>query len=385
MIYFDNSATTKIDPRVLKTYNAVSNEFWANPSSLHGLGFKAYNLLNKARNQIASIVNVLPSEIYFTSGGTESNNTAIKGVAFSKRKNGKHIITTSIEHSSVLRPMHQLEKLGYKVTYLPVNEKGFIEIDDLKKSITPDTILVSVMAVNNEIGSIQNIHDIGEILRKYPNICYHVDAVQAVGKGLENRIFNTRVDLASFSSHKFHGPIGVGILYIRNGIHIEPLIDGGGQEFGMRSGTENLPGIVAMSKAFRLELENSLKSNRKEQDIKLKILNHIKNFKNVSIFSGTDSNFVPNILCFAINGIRGEVIVRSFEKEGIYISTTSACSSKDNEASETLKSMKIPLNIATSSVRISLDNQNTLEEADKFNSAFDKIYHHFEKISFKSS
>ncbi len=383
MIYFDNSATTKIDPQVLQTYNLAANEFWGNPSSLHALGTHAHNLLQQSREQIASLVHVKPSEIYFTSGGTESDNWVIKGTAWEKREFGKHIITTSIEHAAVLNPMHQLEELGYDVTYLPVDHRGFINPEDVRKAIRKDTILVSIMAVNNEIGSIQPIDEVGKILEDYPNIHYHVDAVQAVGKGLEKMVFGPRVDFASFSSHKFHGPRGTGILYARSGRKIESLIDGGGQEAGLRSGTENLPAIAAMAKAWRLELTNEDEHVARQQAIRTKIYNHIKPFKRVTVFSELTPDFAPHILCFAINGVRGETIVHAFEEEGIYISTTSACSSKNGEAAGTLKQMHVDMDIATSAVRVSLDENNTLAEADEFNRAFDKIYHRFEKVSFE--
>ncbi|MBU3852074.1 MAG: cysteine desulfurase [Candidatus Paralactobacillus gallistercoris] len=383
MIYFDNSATTKIDPEVLKTYNLAANEFWGNPSSLHKLGTHAHNLLQQAREQIASLVHVKSSEIYFTSGGTESDNWVIKGTAWAKREFGKHIITTSIEHAAVLNPIHQLEELGYDVTYLPVDHRGFVNPEDVRKAMRKDTILVSIMAVNNEIGSIQPLDEIGEILEDYPNVHYHVDAVQAVGKGLEKHVFGPRVDFASFSSHKFHGPRGVGILYARAGKKIESLIDGGGQEAGLRSGTENLPAIAAMAKAWRLELTNEDEHVKKQQAIRAKIYNHIKNFSRVTLFSELTPDFAPHILCFAINGVRGETIVHAFEEKGIYISTTSACSSKNGEAAGTLKQMGVQMDIATSAVRISLDENNTLAEADAFNRAFDDIYHRFEKVSFE--
>ena len=384
MIYFDNSATTKVDDSVLDTYQKVSQNIWGNPSSLHNLGEKAFHLLEQSRQQIADLLHVKSNEIYFTSGGTEGDNWVIKGTAMEKRDYGRHLITTAVEHPAVLNTMHQLEQLGFEVTYLPVDKNGRINIDDLKAAIRPDTILVSIMAVNNEIGAIQPLLEAAEVLKKYPKIHFHIDAVQGIGKGIQPLIMNDRVDFVTFSGHKFHAPRGVGFIYSREGRRIAPLLTGGGQEKNQRSTTENLPAITAMAKALRILLTDEAQKVQKQNDVLNRIYNHIKEFDKVVVFSKRDNNFAPHILCFAIKGVRGETIVHAFESHDIYISTTSACSSKKQQASGTLTAMHIDENISTSAVRVSLDSDNTLEEADRFNQVFDQLYQEFSKINQKS-
>lgn len=380
MIYFDNSATTKISPEVLATYDTVSKKIWGNPSSLHNFGEEAWNLLEQARQQIAKLMGVKPSEIIFTSGGSEGDNWVIKGTAMAKRRFGKHIITTSVEHAAVRNAMAQLEDLGFEVTYLPVDKEGRINPADVKAALRPDTILVSIMAVNNEIGTIQPIKEVGKILKDYPNVHYMVDAVQAIGKGLDDLVFSDRVDFATFSGHKFHAPRGTGFVYVKSGRKLTPLVAGGGQERTMRSGTENTPGDVALARAIRLVKENEANTVKTEQAIKERIYDHIKQFDHVKIFSGRKDGFAPHVLCFAIVGVRGETIVHAFEGKEIYISTTSACSSKKHSEAGTLAAMKVPEEEATSAVRISLGDQNTLADADEFNQVFDELYAGFEKI-----
>lgn len=381
MIYFDNSATTKVHPEVLTTYTKVSEAIWGNPSSLHKMGENAYNLLEQSRAQIAELLGCQKEEIFFTSGGTEGDNWAIKGTALEKGIYGKHLITTQVEHPAVLNSMKQLEKLGFEVTYLPVDENGRVSVEELKQALRKDTILVSVMAVNNEVGTIQPIKEIAQVLADHPKVHFHVDAVQAVGKGLTDLIMDERVDLVTFSGHKFHAPRGVGFLYKKSGRKLAPLLSGGGQEKNLRSSTENLPAIAAMAKALRLLLENETKNVAHEQAIRQKIFEHLQAFDKVTLFSQLDDKFAPHILCFAIAGVRGETIVHAFEDQGVSISTTSACSSKKGQVSSTLHAMQVDDKIATSAVRVSLDENNTLSEADKFNQIFDDIYQKFLKIN----
>lgn len=381
MIYFDNSATTKVHPEVLTTYTKVSEAIWGNPSSLHKMGENAYNLLEQSRAQIAELLGCQKEEIFFTSGGTEGDNWAIKGTALEKGIYGKHLITTQVEHPAVLNSMKQLEKLGFEVTYLPVDENGRVSAEELKQALRKDTILVSVMAVNNEVGTIQPIKEIAQVLADHPKVHFHVDAVQAVGKGLTDLIMDERVDLVTFSGHKFHAPRGVGFLYKKSGRKLAPLLSGGGQEKNLRSSTENLPAIAAMAKALRLLLENETKNVAHEQAIRQKIFEHLQEFDKVTLFSQLDDKFAPHILCFAIAGVRGETIVHAFEDQGVFISTTSACSSKKGQVSSTLHAMQVDDKIATSAVRVSLDENNTLAEADKFNQIFDDIYQKFLKIN----
>lgn len=380
MIYFDNSATTQADARVVDTYRKVSDSIWGNPSSLHNFGEKAFNLLNQSRKQIADIFGIKSNEVVFTSGGTEGDNWIIKGTAIEKRAFGKHLITTQIEHPAVLNTMQQLESLGFEVTYLPVDKTGHVRVSDVAAAIRPDTILVSIMAVNNEVGAIQPIDKIAEILVDYPKIHFHVDAVQAIGKGLRELVFNPRVDFATFSGHKFHAPRGIGFIYMKEGRRLAPLMSGGGQERNLRSGTENLPAIAAMAKALRLVHEDEATKVMQEQTVRQAILQHIEKVPNVTVFSETGVDFAPHILTFAIEGVRGETIVHAFEEQGIYISTTSACSSKKEQVSGTLVAMKVPESLATSAVRVSLDATNTMIEAQQFNQIFDKLYAGFTKI-----
>lgn len=381
MIYFDNSATTQIDPAALRTYNKVVSEFLGNPSSLHKLGDKSHQLLEASRKQIAQLINVNPDEIYFTSGGTESDNWAIKGTAIAKRQFGRHIITSSIEHAAVANSVRSLENLGYRVTVLPVNNKGYVNPNDLKNALDKDTILVSIMGVNNEIGSIQPIVQIGEILENYPTVHFHVDNVQAIGKGIWNKVHSPRVDLMSFSAHKFHAPRGIGFLYKKRGRFIAPLHDGGGQEKGLRSGTENLPAIAGMAKALRIYLENETDNAARQKAIKSRIINYLQDKPGITIFSQDNENFAPHILCFSLKGIRGETLVHTLEEHDIYVSTTSACSSRSSEESGTLNAMHVDEKIATSAIRLSFDERNTLDEADQFIATFDKIYKHFAQIN----
>ena len=359
MIYFDNAATTKIYDDALTSYVQVSQKFFGNPSSLHQLGVDAYQVLTKARAQVASLLSVLPEEIFFTSGGTESNNWAIKGTALEKSVFGKHIITTKIEHPSVLQTCKQLERFGFEVTYLDVNSKGIVSVDQLKENLRKDTILVSVMAVNNEVGAVQPIAEIAQVLEAYPSIHFHVDAVQAVERASQLLAIG-RIDLLSLSAHKFHGPRGVGIMYKNFGRKIQALLTGGGQEKGERSTTENLPGIVATTKALRMAQEEKSVTG----DLRSKLWKELATKPEIRIFSPEDG--ASHVLCFAIKGVRGEVVVHAFENHGIYISTTSACSSKKADSSSTLYAMNVPTEWATGAVRVSFSNDNTKEEVEQF-------------------
>ncbi len=359
MIYFDNAATTKIYDDALTSYVQVSQKFFGNPSSLHQLGVDAHQVLTKARAQVASLLSVQPEEIFFTSGGTESNNWAIKGTALEKSVFGKHIITTKIEHPSVIQTCKQLERFGFEVTYLDVDSKGIVSVDQLKESLRKDTILVSVMAVNNEVGAVQPIAEIAKVLEEYPSIHFHVDAVQAVERASQLLAIG-RIDLLSLSAHKFHGPRGVGIMYKKFGRKIQALLTGGGQEKGERSTTENLPGIVATTKALRMALEEKSVTG----ELRSQLWKELATKPEIRIFSPEDG--VSHVLCFAIKGVRGEVVVHAFENHGIYISTTSACSSKKADSSSTLYAMDVPTEWATGAVRVSFSNDNTKEEVEQF-------------------
>lgn len=381
MIYFDNSATTKIDPAVLATYQAVSEQFWGNPSSLHHLGDQALQMLQSARQQIATLIHCQPDEILFTSGGTEGDNWIVKGTAWAKRDFGRHLIVSSIEHPAVLNAAAALEKMGWAVTYLPVDVQGYVRPEQVQAALRDDTVLVSVMAVNNEIGTVQPIREIAAILADRPTIHFHVDAVQAVGKNLLAQVLPERVDFANFSAHKFHGPRGVGFIYAKRGRQLVNLIDGGGQEQNHRSGTENTPGIAAMSKALRLALTDEAAKAQHEARLRQQLIDFLQPLANIKIFSPLDRPAAPHILCFALTGVRGETMVHALEEADIYLSTTSACSSRSGVESGTLKAMQVPEKLATSAVRISLDAQNTQAEVDQFKQVFPRIYQRFQRMN----
>jgi cysteine desulfurase len=361
MIYLDNSATTKPFPEVIDSFVTVATKYFGNPSSLHELGMKSERLLTQAREQIAAALKVKPSEIVFTSGGTEANNFAIKGVAFQYRHRGKHIITTAIEHPSVSEPCQQLEQLGFEVTYLPVNEHGMVTAERVKKALREDTILVSVMHVNNEVGAIQPVEEIGALLAHYPKTIFHVDRVQGISK-VPLDMKKARIDLCTMSAHKFHGLRGAGILYVRQGIRLSPLLAGGGQEMQLRSGTENVPAIVAMAKALRIALEKYDKQIDYLHEVKQAWLNELKAIPEIQINTPVEHS-APHIINFSLkHGMKPEVFVHELAKSDIFVSTTSACSSKKKAPSKTLLAMGVGEERAESGIRISLSFENTLEE-----------------------
>ena len=379
MIYFDNSATTKPYPEALATYTEVANRIWGNPSSLHNLGSQATRILEASRKQIAELIGKKAEEIYFTSGGTEGDNWVLKGVAFEKAPFGKHIIVSDIEHPAIKESATWLETQGFEVDYAPVDARGFVKVDALASLLRPDTTLVSVMAVNNEIGSIQPIHDIAALLEDRPTISFHVDAVQALAKVATAGYLPERVDFATFSSHKFHGLRGVGFVYIKDGKKITPLLTGGGQEKEMRSTTENVAGIAATAKALRLAMENQEAFVSKTQQMKEVIRKELANYPDVTIFSGED-HFAPHILTFGIKGVRGEVVVHAFEEFDIYISTTSACSSKAGKPAGTLIAMGVDKSIAQTAIRLSLDLENDMSQVEQFLTKFKLIYEQTRKV-----
>ena len=379
MIYFDNSATTKPYPEALATYTEVATRIWGNPSSLHNLGSQATRILEASRKQIAELIGKKAEEIYFTSGGTEGDNWILKGVAFEKAPYGKHIIVSDIEHPAIKESAAWLKTQGFEVDYAPVDARGFVKVDALASLLRPDTTLVSVMAVNNEIGSIQPIHDIAALLEDRPTISFHVDAVQALAKVATEVYLPERVDFATFSSHKFHGLRGVGFVYIKEGKKITPLLTGGGQEKEMRSTTENVAGIAATAKALRLAMENQEAFASKTQQMKEVIRQELANYPDVTIFSGED-HFAPHILTFGIKGVRGEVVVHAFEEFDIYISTTSACSSKAGKPAGTLIAMGVDKSIAQTAVRLSLDLENDMSQVEQFLTKFKLIYEQTRKV-----
>ena len=380
MIYFDNSATTAIYPSALDTYVKTSQRIMGNPSSLHDLGTQANRLLQQARKQTADLLNVKTNEVFFTSGGTEGDNWVLKGTAIAKREYGDHLIISSVEHPAVSRTAEQLKELGCEVSIAPVDQNGFVKVEQLAKLIRPETILVSVMGVNNEMGAIQPIEAISKVLEDHPTIHFHVDAVQAIGKVEQEKWLTPRVDFATFSAHKFHGPRGVGSIYWMEGKQLAPLLNGGGQESGQRATTENLPAIVAMSRALRLHLEKKAERPNHTAVIRQYLKEALASYEKVTIFSG-DEDFAPHILTFGIKGIRGEVLVHALEEKQIFVSTTSACSSRKKVDSSTLHAMGVPHDIATTAIRVSLDEANTMAEAEQFMVIFNHLYDKFSKIN----
>ncbi|GEN49714.1 cysteine desulfurase family protein [Alkalibacterium pelagium] len=378
MIYFDNSATTKINDSVLESYLEASKRYYGNPSSLHVMGEETSSLLKRSRMQVAELLQVESEEIFFTSGGTEGDNWAIKGTAIEKMAYGKHIISTAIEHPAVIKSLEQLEQMGWEVTYLSVDEKGQIDLDELKQAIRKDTVLVSIMAVNNEMGSIQPLRKISEILESHPSIHFHVDAVQAVGK-IDLDLAGSRIDIAVFSGHKFHAPKGTGFIYLKKGRKLAPLMSGGGQEKGKRSGTENVPGNIAMAKALRLLLEDSTAKRNKLFNLKNELTDYLTKLEKVTVF--TPDGSAPHIICFGMNRIRGEVIVHALEKQGIIVSTTSACSSRRKTKTPTVLDMGYSKEEAESAVRISLSHLNSNEEVQEFKNQFNLIHEQMRDIN----
>lgn len=379
MIYLDNSATTKPFPEVLQTYQEVSEKIWGNPSSLHHLGTQASRILEASRKQIAELIGKLPEEIFFTSGGTEGNNWILKGVAFEKQAHGNHIIISAIEHPSVKETAQWLSQQGFVVDLAPVTKAGFVDVEELAKLIKPETILVSIMAVNNEIGAIQPIEAISSLLMDKPTISFHVDGVQALGKIPTETYLTERVDFATFSSHKFHGVRGVGFIYKKRGKKIAPLLHGGGQEADLRSTTENVAGIAATAKALRLTMQESERVSQGQQALRDSLITALKTYPDLLLFSGQEC-FAPHILTFGLKNIRGEVVVHAFESHEIYISTTSACSSRAGHAAGTLIAMGVPTKEAQTAVRLSLGSETDASQIEQFLTILKQIDKQTQKV-----
>lgn len=379
MIYFDNSTTTRPYPEALETYMQVASKILGNPSSLHRLGDQATRILDASRQQIADLIGKKSDEIFFTSGGTEGDNWIIKGVAFEKAQFGKHIIVSAIEHPAVKESALWLKAQGFEVDFAPVDNKGFVDVEALEDLIRPDTTLVSIMAVNNEIGSVQPIEAISKLLADKPTISFHVDAVQALAKIPTEKYLTERVDCATFSSHKFHGVRGVGFVYIKSGKKITPLLTGGGQERDYRSTTENVAGIAATAKALRLSMEKLDIFRSKTGQMKAVIRQALLDYPDIFVFSD-EEDFAPHILTFGIKGVRGEVIVHAFEDYDIFISTTSACSSKAGKPAGTLIAMGVDKDKAQSAVRLSLDLENDMSQVEQFLTKLKLIYNQTRKV-----
>ena len=358
--YFDNSATTPVYPEVRDLVVRLMEKDYGNPSSLHLKGVEAARYVTDAREKMARLMKVMPKEIVFTSGGTESNNMALIGGALANRRAGNKIITTEVEHASVGSPVSFLEDMGFEVVRIGVDSKGVINVDELVDAVDDNTIIVSVMYVNNEIGSVMPVQDIAKrIKEKNPAVLFHVDAIQAFGKYV---IYPGRmgIDMMSVSSHKFHGPKGVGALYIRDRVKVKPVIYGGGQQNGMRSGTENVPGIAGMALAAEMTYRDLDEKVRHMREVKQHLIDELTGIEEVYSNSGD----APHNASITFKGVRSEVMLHALEERGIYVSSGSACSSNKHSTSGTLKAIGLPPEKLESTLRFSFSPENTIEQVD---------------------
>ena len=366
MIYFDNAATTRALDEVADKVKYMLLENFGNPSSQNMAGVNAENEVIKARKIIAASINAEPDEIYFTSGGTESDNWAIFGTAKGYIRSGKHMITTAIEHPAVLQPMRELEKNGWDITILGVDEKGYINIDELKAAIREDTVLVSTILINNETGTIQNAEEISKAIKSVnPHTLYHVDAVQAYGKYTIN-VKKMGIDMLSVSGHKVHGPKGVGFFYMKKGLKVKPIIFGGGHERGLRSGTENTPSIVGLAEAVKIDMAEMDKAVEHVKLVKKTLAEGILNSIPMTYINGPSiEEGSPYVLNIGFEGLRSEVLLHSLEEKEIYVSAGSACNSKKKGASTVLSALGIDEKRIEGAIRFSFCRYNTVEEAEQ--------------------
>ncbi len=359
--YFDNAATTRVAPEVQEIVKKVMDLDYGNPSSRHRKGAEAGQYIKEAQEIIAGTLKAEPREIIFTSGGTESNNMALIGAAFANRRRGNHIISTRIEHASVYNPLLFLEEQGFRITFLDVDRQGHVDLEELKQAICPETILVSVMMVNNEIGAIEPIEEIGRIVKKAnPDILFHVDAIQAYGK-LKISVKRCKIDLLSVSGHKIHGPKGTGFLYVRDKVKLKPIIYGGGQQRDFRSGTENVPGIAGLGMAAKLIYTNHAEKIAGIRQVKDAFLDGVRKLDGVVDNSGE----APHIASVSFRGIeRSEVLLHALEAKGVYCSSGSACSSNHPAISGTLKAIGVEDELLNATLRFSFSVYSTVEEAE---------------------
>lgn len=370
MYYFDHSATTKPHKEVLETFVKVNEEFYSNPASIHKLGVEAHTLLSRARKQVADMLGTDETRVIFTSGGTESNHFAIHGIAKNLQSRGKHIITSSIEHPSVLEAMKQLEHQGFEIEVLAVNEKGLISVQDVKASLRKDTILVSIMHINNELGSIQPIKELATMIHQNSRAVFHVDAIQSFGKYPVSFV-KLGVDVLTLSAHKFNGLKGSGIVAWKDHVSFEPVIVGGGQEYGLRSGTVAVAQAVSFAKAMRLASENQSTMLLKYSQWNEKLRSSLRRYRNVKILSSDEA--AAHILTISVRHLKGEVLVNALQAKEIIVSTSSACSSKQTKTSHVLKSIGLPDDYIRGVIRLSLGTSNTDEQIDHFIESFSSI------------
>ena len=362
--YLDNSATTRCSAKAAEMVMKVMREDFGNPSALHTKGVEAEHYVKEARAFFAKNLKVDEKEICFTSGGTESNNLALIGTAMANRRAGNHLITTSVEHASVDNTMKYLEEQGFRVTYLPVDEYGVVSLEALKEALCPETILVSVMYVNNEVGAVQPVDEIARIVKEHnPNTIFHVDAIQAYGK---YRIYPKKegIDLLSVSGHKIHGPKGTGFLYVNSKVKIHSIVFGGGQQKGLRSGTENVPGIAGMAEAAAECYENLEEKIDRLYALKDRFVNQVSALEGTKVNGHTGRDSAPQIVSVSFRDVRSEVLLHALEEKGIYVSAGSACSSNKPSVSRTLKNMEIDKELLGSTLRFSFCFDTTEEEID---------------------
>ena len=372
-IYFDNAATTRVRPEVAELMMKVMTEDYGNPSARHVMGMKAENYIKTAREQIARTLRVDPGEIYFTSGGTESNNLALIGTALARSRRGKHIISTGIEHAAIYKPLDLLREQGFDITILPVDRQGHIDLSELSAAIRPDTILVSLMYVNNEIGSIEPIAEAGRIIKERNPECYfHTDTIQAYGK-LRIRPKTEHIDMLSVSAHKIHGPKGAGFIYIDKHVRLHPLILGGGQERDMRSGTENVPGIAGMGLAAEMYYKEHEKIEAGMLSVRDRLIDRLSAMEGVKLNTEKGEGFAPHVVSASFAGVRAEVLLHALEQKGIYVSSGSACSSNHPAISGTLRSIGVDQDLLDSTLRFSFGIYSTPEEADLCADALEEL------------
>lgn len=374
-VYLDNAATTRPKDEVIESITTALSNLYANPSSLHKKGLEVEKELRDCRKIVAKGLGCNEKEVIFTSGGTESNSLGINGVIGANRRIGNHVITTKTEHKSVLNSFDKLKNNGFDVTFLDVDELGFVSLEQLERELRPDTILVSIMQANNETGTIQPINNIAKIIKKInKKTLFHVDGIQGFGK-IKFNVKESEIDTYSISGHKIHGPKGVGALYVKSGVKIQPFLLGGSQENNLRAGTENVPGIIGLTKAVSL---NSIEQIEEMKRLKSYMIDLLKeNVSDIHFNNADDDRFTPHIINVSFRGVRSEIMLHSLEQDGIFVSSGSACTSRKKDFSHVLKAMGLKYDLIDSAIRISISYNNTQEEIDY---AVDRIKHHINDL-----